>query len=161
MILLDPITRQPIGTIPKDEGQGGAKVALPQVDGDTSRMPSSIDSLLNDSYLPFMIGPIASNTPNLTSNARRVQSKMGQIQGQAFLQSFNRLRSSGRITEKEGDEANAPIGRLSAAQNLEDYKSALNELRTIVVSAIDKAQTQTGGAAASNILDDTDPLGIR
>lgn len=157
-VLLDPITRQPVGQVPKDmagaelekasgKAQGEAKAALPAVEGAANELLSSIDSLYNDPYLGNMLGPIDSRTPNLTTDAARVQSKMDRIGGQTFLQAFNSLRGGGQITEIEGEKATAAMARLNAAQSEADYKAALDELRGVVQRAVDRARQAAGGGA--------------
>lgn len=154
-VLLDPITRQPVGQVPKDlagaeaekaggKAQGEARAALPQVNASANELLSSIDSLANDQYLGNMLGPIDSRTPNLTSDAARVQSKMDQIGGQAFMQAFNNLRGAGQITEQEGAKATAAMGRLNTAQSEADYRAALDELRGVVQRAVETARQKAG-----------------
>lgn len=158
-VLLDPITRQPVGQIPKDLAgaerektggklQGEAAAALPQVETAANQMLATIDSLASDPYLPNMLGPWDSRTPNLTTDAARVQSKMDQIGGQSFLQAFNMLKGAGQITEIEGQKATQAMARLNTAQNDADYKAALNELRSVVNSAITNARIKAGQGGA-------------
>lgn len=128
------------------KGLGEAQTNLPQIESSANMMLGSIDSLLNDPYLPNMVGPVNSRLPNLSGDAARVQSKIDQIQGQSFLQAFNQLRGGGQITEVEGQKATAAINRLNAAQNIEDYRAALGELRDIVNGAVTRARRQAGGA---------------
>ena len=158
-VLLDPITRQPVGQIPKDlagaetekaagKATGEARAALPQVETAANQMLATIDSLATDPYLGNMLGSVDSRTPNLTSDAARVQSKMDQIGGQSFLQAFNMLKGAGQITEIEGQKATQAMARLNTAQNDTDYKAALNELRAVVNSAIQNARIKAGQGAA-------------
>lgn len=158
-VLLDPITRQPVGTIPKenyqeafDKGAGSnaakaqaeAADRLPVVEDNANSILGMIDSLSNDPYLDSMLGPIHSRMPNLSSEAARVQSKMDQITGQAFLQAFNTLRGGGQISNDEGQKATEAIARLNTDQNPRDYRQALNELRTIVQNGVERARRQAG-----------------
>ncbi|NVM43187.1 hypothetical protein HWX16_23160 [Ochrobactrum intermedium] len=108
-----------------------------------------IDSLDTDPYLDSMVGPVASRMPNITADAARVQSKMDQIGGQAFLQAFNSLKGGGQITEIEGQKATQAIARLNTAQSPADYRQALGELRQIVLTGVQRARQQAGGGAAS------------
>jgi len=71
---------------------------------------------------------------------------MDQIGGQTFLQAYNMLRGGGVITDIEGQKATDALARLNTAQNPEDYRTALNELRTIVQSGLDKARRTAGGS---------------
>lgn len=159
-VLLDPITRQPIGQIAKNlsdaetqkaEGKalGDARASLPQVEEAGNNMLSTIDSLASDPYLDSMIGSVQGRMPNLTSDAARVQSKMDQIGGQSFLQAYNALRGGGQITEVEGKKATEAMARLNTAQSEADYRQALGELRTIVQNGLARARQKAGGGAPS------------
>ncbi len=117
-----------------------AKAALPAVEAAGNQMLATIDSLAKDDYLPKMVGPVNSRKWNVSADSQRVQSKMDQINGQAFLQAYNTLRGGGQITEVEGAKATAAMGRLNTAQNLQDYKEALQELRDIVAQGIMRAR---------------------
>lgn len=159
-VLLDPITRQPIGQIPKNladaeeqkaggKALGDARAALPQVEEAGNNMLSTIDSLASDPYLDSMVGSVQGRMPNLTSDAARVQSKMDQIGGQSFLQAYNALRGGGQITEVEGKKATEAMARLNTAQSEADYRQALGELRTIVQTGLARARQKAGGGAPS------------
>lgn len=174
-VLLDPITRQPVGQIPKDvagaaaEGAGGkaqgeAKAALPTIEGNAGNFLTMIKGLEEDPYLDNMLGPWASRMPNVSADAERVQARMNQIQGQAFLQAFNSLRGGGAITEIEGEKATEALARLNAAQNPADYRQALTELRTIIENGVQRARQMAGVGAKSVPSTNSnaeDPLGIR
>lgn len=155
-VLLDPITRQPVGQIAKDvagaasegargKAQAEAVANLPIVESNANIILSSIESLENDPYLNDMLGSFNSRLPNYTSNSARVQSKMDQIGGQTFLQAFNSLKGGGQITEVEGAKATAALARLSTAQSPDDYRQALGELKQIVASGVQRARQQAGG----------------
>ncbi len=159
-VLLDPITRQPIGQVAKNlsdaetqkaEGKalGDARASLPQIEEAGNNMLSTIDSLASDPYLDSMIGSVQGRMPNLTSDAARVQSKMDQIGGQSFLQAYNALRGGGQITEVEGKKATEAMARLNTAQSEADYRQALGELRTIVQNGLARARQKAGGGAQS------------
>ncbi|KAA0697416.1 hypothetical protein DTW90_18470 [Neorhizobium sp. P12A] len=121
-----------------------ATTTLPQVQDAGNQMLATIDSLSSDPYLPNMLGPVNSRKMNLSSESERVQSKMDQINGQAFLQAYNTLRGGGQITEVEGAKATAAMGRLNTAQSVQDYQQALKELRDIVVQGINRARQKAG-----------------
>ncbi|WP_273727472.1 hypothetical protein [Brucella gallinifaecis] len=173
-VLLDPITRQPIGQVPKDvagaaaagaegKAQAEAKGNLPVVESNAGSILGMIDSLDSDPYLDSMLGPANSRKWNVTADAARVQSKMDQIGGQAFLQAFNSLKGGGQITEIEGQKATEAIARLNTAQSPADYRQALDELRTIVKMGVTRARQQAGVGSAkpSANAGANDPLGIR
>lgn len=151
-------TGVPVMNTPKDvagaaaQSTGGklqaeAKVNLPQTEAAAGQILSTIDSLESDPYLPEMLGPWQSKLPNTTADAARVQSKMDQVGGQAFMQAFNALKGAGQITEQEGAKASAAMARLNTAQSPEDYKQALNELRGVVNTAVSNARAKAGIAS--------------
>lgn len=155
-ILVDPITRQTLGSVPKNvaetaqqtaEGKAlaEAKMNLPKAEEAANNMLSTIDSLEKDPYLDNMVGSVEGQIlPNVTSDAARVQSKMDQIGGQSFLQAFNMLRGGGQITEVEGQKATQAMARLNTAQSEKDYRAALAELRLIVQTGLQRAQVAAG-----------------
>lgn len=169
-VLLDPITRQPIGQIAKNvagearataEGKAGgeASAALPAARSMANTVSQQIKGLRDDPYLPYMVGPRQSKLPNITADAARVQSKMDQVQGDAFLQGRQLLKGGGAITDFESAKAEAAIARLNAAQRIEDYKAALDDFNAAVQEGVRKLEAQArGGAPAGG---QADPLGIR
>lgn len=172
-VLLDPITRQPVGNIPKenyqeafDAGSGTAdakarseaRSGLPGAQGIASLIDLQIQDLKSDPYLPSMLGPVNSRLPNLSADAARVQSKIDQIQGGAFLQARQLLRGGGAITDYEGQKAEAAFVRMNQAQNVEDFKAALDEFNAAVQQGIRKLEAQAGMSAPAGA---EDPLGIR
>lgn len=161
LITQDTKTGLEVSRTPKDvagaarEGQGGkntaeAQAALPGVETAANVALSTIDSLRNDPYLPSMVGSIQGRLPNYSSDAARVQGKMDQLQGQAFLQAFNSLKGGGAITEIEGSKAEAAIARLNTAQNESDYNSALMELRGVIEQGVANARKKAGVGSPAN-----------
>jgi hypothetical protein len=170
-VLLDPITRQPIGQISKnlstaaEETAGGKalaenKAALPKIEEAANNMLSTIDSLSNDPYLDSMVGSVQGKwLPNVSSDAARVQSKMDQIGGQSFLQAYNALRGGGQITEVEGKKATEAMSRLNTAQTEKDYREALAELRGIVATGVSRARAAAQGSNSGSAPAPTAPNG--
>lgn len=169
-VLLDPITRQQIGVIPKNNAEAAeatadgkakseAKAALGGIEQNANQMLATIQSLEDDQYLDSMLGPVSSRMWNVSGDANRVQSKMDQINGQTFLQAFNSLRGGGAITDAEGAKATQAFARLNAAQNPKDYREALAELRGIVQAGVERARRAAGGGNTQSGVHD--PLGLR
>lgn len=158
-VLLDPITRQPIGQIAKDlagaeaakatgKAQGEAQAAVPATRGMASLIDSQVQALKSDPYLPEMLGPINSRKPNLTADAARVQGKIDQLKGGAFLQARQMLKGGGAITDYEGQKAEAAFARMATAQRVEDFNAALDEFNAAVQQGLAKLEAQAGGGAA-------------
>lgn len=176
-VLLDPITRQQIGTVPKENYREGYETAAGSAQGkaDVERaidapaaiqqadtMLTTIDEILNDENLGWATGVTGGFLAAIPgTETRGTRARMNKLEGQAFLQAFESLKGGGAITEIEGQKATQAIAALDAAQNETDYRRALNSLRAVVVSAKARAErvqspgpdTQRGGndtaAAAS------------
>ncbi len=154
-VLIDPVTRQQIGQVPKNvagaaqqkaigTASGEAQAQLPGAEGMASQIGKHIDELANDPYLPNMLGPLASRMPNVSADAARVQARMDQLKGGVFLQGYQMLKGGGAITEVEGLKAENAMARLSAAQNLQDYRAALGDFRDALSTGLAKLRSQAG-----------------
>lgn len=158
-----PVLRH--GDIPAahTQGQDGALSPMPgspvdndrraelgKVEDNATAIISMVESLSKDPYLDNMVGPMAGRLPNVSADAARVQSKMDQIGGQAFLQAFETLRGGGTISNVEGEKAQAAIARLNVAQNPADYRAALDELKVIVRTSLERARRSAGGGSPSS-----------
>jgi hypothetical protein len=104
-----------------------------------------VNDLLNDPYLPNMLGPLASITPNITADAARVQSKMDQISGGAFLQARQLLKGGGAITDFESQKAEKAFLRMNEAMNIEDYTKAMNDFLDAVRVGLPKLEDADSG----------------
>jgi hypothetical protein len=126
----------------------GAKAAL------ASQIELQVNDLLTDPYLPEMVGPMASRLPNVTADAARVQSKMDQILGGAFLQARQLLKGGGAITDFESQKAEQAFIRMNAAQNEADFRKAMTDFRDAVTAGLpklDSAETAAPPAGGNRI----------
>ncbi|WP_449043722.1 phage tail tip lysozyme [Paracoccus versutus] len=96
---------------------------------------SSIDGILNDPALEGATGWMSWRQRIPGTESYRFGTRARQLEGQAFLQAFEALKGGGAITEIEGQKATQAIGRLDTAQSAEDYRAALNDLRSVVSNA--------------------------
>jgi len=166
-VLLDPITRQSVGTIPKenyqqayDSASGGtagkrdteARLDAPSAIATAQRTLSQIQALKEDPGLPWAVGGMGW-TPNVAGNPQAgTISRIEQLQGAAFLEAFESLKGGGHITEIEGTKATNAMARLQRSQSPEEFKQALTELEEIVTLGMERAQRQvrSGGGAQSS-----------
>ena len=131
----------------------GAKAAL------AGQIEMQVNDLLNDPYLPNMLGPMASRLPNVTGDAARVQSKMDQILGGAFLQARQLLKGGGAITDFESQKAEQAFIRMNTAQNEEDFRKAMTDFRDAVTAGLPKLDNaETGIAPAAGGMPSDDDL---
>lgn len=163
-ILIDKRSGQVVGQVPKenyqeayDTGRGTAdgkvrseaQAGLPGAEGIANLIDMQIQDLKNDQYLPNMVGPVNSRLPNVSADAARVQSKIDQIQGGAFLQARQLLKGGGAITDYEGQKAEAAFVRMNQAQSVDDFKAALDEFNAAVQQGMRKLQQQAGGSISA------------
>lgn len=157
-ILLDPITRQPVGRMPKDvagrereekigQAQGTAITNLPQVQGAAERALATINQIERHPGKAYGVGA-AGVIPGIPGTAQRgFIALVDQAKGQAFLEAFNALKGGGAITEIEGQKATQAIARLDRAQRPEDFDAALNDLKGVINAGLERAKgmASTGG----------------
>ena len=160
--VLDQRSGALIGNIPKNlagaeaqkvegKAQGEAKVALPEVEAQSDDMLRTIEDTLNDPALNKSLGWNAWKQVVPGSPQKRVGSKIEQLQGQAFLQAFERLKGGGPITDVEGRKGTQAIARLQTTQDPEAFRAALEDLKQIVTSV--KARARTKANASQNVID--------
>ena len=148
----------------KIQGEARARIAGHRAVADNTI--SLIDELLNDPDLAGSTGPIQGRLPNVSGGAIRVQTKLDQLQGKAFLEAYNILKGGGQITEVEGTKAEKAMVRLNTAQKDEDFVDALNDFKDAVTLGMQKLEADAGLGGASPVNSGSaavtdDPLGIR
>jgi hypothetical protein len=126
------------------KGTGEAAVALPGVQQMAGKVSQQVEDLKADPYLSRMLGPVDSRLPNVTADAARVQSKIAQLTGEAFLSARQALKGGGAITDYEGQKAEAALARLNQAQSVEDFNAALDEFNYHVQLGLHLLQQQAG-----------------
>jgi hypothetical protein len=114
-----------------------------------------IDQIIADPALPSITGMIQGTLPAGTpvigggQAGIDLNTKIEQLKGRVFLEAFESLKGAGQITEREGAAAQAALARLDRAQSVEAYTAALTELRTIVVTATERAKARADRARRS------------
>lgn len=143
--------------------QGAAEAALATAPEAAGEVADKIKNLVNDPDLGVALGPIDSSLPNWTERSARVQGKIDQLKGVAFLQARQMLKGGGAITDYEGQKAEEAWARLGTAQNETDFKQALNDFNDAVQAGVKKLKKQAaldrnggGGSGGGD-----DPMGLR
>jgi len=121
----------------------------------------TINSALGHAGLNAAVGSLDSMFKSVTPDAVAFEAYHDQIKGKAFLAAFESLKGGGQITEVEGLKAEQATARLNLAQDEEDYKKALMDLRDVIKDVLERNQgvldrIPTSGQSSSN-----DPMGIR
>ena len=130
------------------KASGEALAAIPGATEAVKLMDKQIEDIVTDKYLPKMIGPMDSYLPNVSADANRVQSKLDQLGGVAFLQAYQMLRGGGAITEIEGQRATDALARMNTAQHEADFVQALRDFQYAVKSGLEKMAATSGATTA-------------
>lgn len=160
--LIDPITRQVVGTLPKNvaeverqkvvgDAQGQGQVALPQVMATSQQILKTISDVKNHPGKDWSLG-MYSKVPTIPGTEQaNFRVALGQLQGQTFLQAYQTLRGGGAITDIEGQKGTAALNRMNMAQTKEEFDKAADDFADVVkggmLRAAAKAQGPSAGAA--------------
>jgi hypothetical protein len=154
-ILLDPITRQPVGRINKNvqeaakaketgKEQGAATIALPTVISNGERMLQQIEEVQNHPQKSKAVGAFVGLAPAIPGVTQDFVERADQLKGQAFLQAYQSLKGGGAITEIEGAKGEKAIARLSRAKSVTEFDAALNDLKEVVRTGVQNARAKAG-----------------
>lgn len=160
-VLLDPITRQPIGQIPKNvaevqrqqelgTAQGKAESSAP---GDLQAGQNAltlIDSIRNDPYKERGTGFSSFGNSIRGTGGYDFQNKVEQAKSGAFLTAIQQMRGLGALSNTEGQAATAAVTRMNTSTSMEEFDAALNDYETIVRQGIAKAQGRMAGGSPSS-----------
>lgn len=129
-----------------------ARANLPSTLQKAAELTGMLNALEGDRYLDSMVGPVAGWRPNVSGSANRVQAKMDQITGAAFLQAFESLKGGGQITEIEGTKATQAITTLgNVRMGSDDYRAAIQALKAIVRNGVIRAKVDAGELSAEEL----------
>lgn len=155
-VLLDPITRQPIGQVAKNLAEAEAQKKLGQFQGEaTASAPGDIQAGQNALDL---IGSIRDD-PNrgigtgISSVGNRIpatpgydfQTKVDQAKSGAFLSAIEQMRGLGALSNAEGQTATAAVTRMNTATSEREFLAALSDYEKIIKQGIGRAQNRLSG----------------
>lgn len=154
-VLLDPITRQPVGQISKELAEAEAQKARGKAEGEaTSAAPTQmanadialkgIEDIRNSPYLDRGTGFSSFGNMVPGTGGYGFQSQVDQLKGGAFLTAIQQLQGMGALSNAEGQTATAAIARLDTAQSREDFMKALADYEEIVRRGRDRAAKRIG-----------------
>lgn len=164
--LIDPITRQVVGTLPKNvaeverqkvvgDAQGQGQVALPQVMASSQQILKTIDDVKNHPGKDWSLG-MYSTLPTIPGTRQAdFRIALGQLQGQTFLQAYQTLRGGGAITDIEGQKGTAALNRMNAAQSKEEFDKAAEDFKDVVKAGMLRAAAKARGPASPGAPQDT------
>jgi hypothetical protein len=132
----------------RDQEQGDRAQTIERGLNESNMMLQTIDGVLNDPAFDSATGwrAITQRVPG--TDAYGFGQRMAQLQGQVFLEAYQRLRGGGAITNVEGEKAEQALARLNSAQRPEDLRAALTELREVVEAGQRRLQQRAGGGSS-------------
>jgi hypothetical protein len=152
-VLLDPITRQPVGTIPKNVAEVEKQKVLGENEGkNVAAAPKDLQAGLNAKSLiqQMKVDPnrewgtgVSSvfnaipGTPGYDSQRKVDQSKSG-----AFLTAIEQMRGLGALSNAEGQTATAAVTRMDTATSEGAFKEALADYERIIDQGIARAESR-------------------
>lgn len=157
-IILDPITRQPVGQIQKDvAGEAEQKVLGENAGKREAAAPADIQTAQNALDLITKIDnhPGIDRGTGATSLANSVPGTLGydfqnlvnQAKSGAFLSAIQQMRGMGSLSDTEGRTATAAVTRMDTATSKEAFLSAVRDYRNIIEQGMRKARSNLGGQA--------------
>lgn len=161
-VLLDPISRQPVGQVPKNLAEAAAQEASGAAQGKATAEAQAglsgaiakadqaiglLSEIRNDPALPGITGMFQGRVPPMSQAGVDLNTKIEQAKGQVFLEAFQSLKGGGAITELEGKKAEQAIARMDRAQSLGAYQAALDELVGVIEAGKQRAMQKAGGMA--------------
>lgn len=157
--LLDPQTRQVVGTLPKNvaaaeaekekgSAKGLAEVALPQVLANSDQILKVIEQVQNHPGKQYGLG-LWSKAPTIPGTPQAdFRAAAAQLKGQTFLQAYQSLKGGGAITDIEGTKGENALARMDQAQSQKAYDEALNDFKQVIRGGMDRAKSKASGTNA-------------
>jgi hypothetical protein len=158
-VILDPITRQPVGRIPKNIAEAASqKEQGEQVGKQIAAAPGDLQAGQNalDSVQTIRSDPYKSRGTGLTSMGNWIpgsgghdfSNKVDQAKSGAFLTAIQQMRGLGSLSNAEGGAATAAVNRMNTSTSEEEFNAALDDYEKIVRQGMARAQSrlQQGGA---------------
>lgn len=136
--------------------RNAARAALPQLTADVNYSVKLIDRALSHPGLTAVVGApnpfkggLGGDRAIPGSPAADFLAVQKQLAGKQFLAAYDSLKGTGQITEIEGKKATEAMGRLSTAQSNEEFKAALQELRDLLLTGLQRTRQAAGPVAGA------------
>ena len=158
-VLLDPITRQPVGQIPKDLAGAETEKEVGAARGrNLAAAPGDLQAGENAKALiqDLRSDPNRERGTGFSSLANAIpgtagydyQNKVEQAKSGAFLTAIQQMRGLGALSNTEGAAATAAVTRMDTATSEEAFQAALTDYEKIIDQGIARAQSRLGGVTA-------------
>lgn len=159
--LIDPQTRQPVGTLPKNlaavevqkaegEATGAAQVNLPTVIANSQQILKTLDTIENHPGKKYALG-MGSKVPTIPGTSQAdFRANLEQLGGQGFLQVYQTLKGGGAITDIEGQKGQNALMRMQTAQSQESFDQGLKDFKDVVKTGMLRASAKARGPGSQN-----------
>lgn len=154
-VLLDPITRQPVGQIPKDlagaerdkeigtaEGKSIAAASGDMQAGQNAK--DLVRSIRDDPNREWGTGKSSMMNGLPGTGGFDFQRKVEQAKSGAFMTAIQQMRGLGALSNSEGQTATAAVTRMDTAMTEEGFLEALADYERIIDQGIARAQGRMG-----------------
>lgn len=79
------------------------------------------------------------------TDAYDFMNRLDQVRSGAFMTAFETLKGGGQITEIEGKKATDALARMDNATSEREFRSAVNDYRSVIQRAMNNAKMRAGG----------------
>lgn len=155
-VLVDPLTRQQIGIIPKDLRGAKREEEIGTVEGKAAPGVHAAETTVNNAIVTIdklrkhpgidlatgATGIIARKIPG--TEAYNFDALNKQAQGNAFMAARESLKGAGQVTDFEGKKGEEAIANLDAAQTKQQYLAALDNLERMMKASVSDLKKKAG-----------------
>jgi hypothetical protein len=150
-VLLDPVTRQTIGTVPKDlagaeaakaegEAAGKARASAPSDIAAADTALELVESIRSDPNREAGTGLSSVQNYVRSTPGYDFQTKVDQAKSGAFLTAIQQMRGMGALSNAEGETATKAVTRMNTATSEGEFLAALADYEKLVNKARATAQ---------------------
>lgn len=165
-VLLDPITRQPVGTIPKNLAETEKQKVLGENEGKQTAAAQGdlqagqnakdlINSIRSDPNRTWGTGVSSVFNSVPSSPGYDFQRKVEQAKSGAFLTAIQQMRGLGALSNAEGQTATAAVTRMDTATSEQEFLSALADYEKIIDQGIARAKNRLPNATPNAVTNDS------
>ena len=136
--------------------QADAVIDYPRILSNAQNMIDVLDKAIDHPGLAGAVGPVQGNVSDMaiaafSGDAANFITIANQLQGKTFLEAYQSLKGGGQITEVEGKKAENAIARLDRAQTEDSYRSALKDLREVIINSTNRARKKAADAGGTDL----------
>lgn len=116
----------------KAEAGAEAEIALPQIEASAKTLSRTIDDVMNHPGLDKVVGPTQGDLPEImyrSAEAKGFMALYKQLTSQAFLESIQKMRGTGPVSNAEGEKIISALGSLAKNIDPQEFKNNLRKIQ--------------------------------